>query len=82
MIVVMLVLMFVSALIWCGITNRMGYSGAAGLLTLIPIVGIIAVIYWACAESPNETELRRLRRKLARSGDYESERNPFSYADR
>jgi hypothetical protein len=55
------VLVVLVTLLWCGIASRLGYPGAMGRLTLFPFLGIAAIIYWACAVSPNEMELRRLR---------------------
>jgi hypothetical protein len=50
----------------CRIASRMGYSGFAGLLLLIPFVNMVTWVVWAFNESPNERKLRSLRAELAR----------------
>jgi hypothetical protein len=73
---VLVVLMSLVALLWCGISSRLGYPGPLGLLVLVPFAGIVLLIYWACAESPNEARLRRLTRRGRRSFAFEDEDEP------
>ncbi len=77
---VLLLFMVLASLLWCGIVSRLGYAGPLGLLTLIPFVGLVAILYWACSESPNEAKLRRLTERRRRS--WTSDEEPFAFADR
>jgi hypothetical protein len=79
LLIVYLVIMGLAALLWCGIASRLGYPGALGLLMFIPIAGLIMVIYFACAESPNEAKLRRLSGRGRGSYEYDDERRPYQY---
>src|SRR4051812_5462904 len=49
----------------CRVARRLGYSGYAGLLLLIPLVNPVAWAVWALSESPNERALRALRGELS-----------------
>lgn len=49
-------LIIILILMWpiCRIVNKAGYSGAWGLLYLIPVVNLIALWAFALVEWPNE----------------------------
>jgi hypothetical protein len=70
---IFVVVMSLVALLWCGISSRLGYPGPLGLLVLVPFAGIGLLIYWACAESPNEAKLRRLMRRGRSSPAFEDD---------
>ncbi|MGP6158873.1 MAG: hypothetical protein ACLPYS_15435 [Vulcanimicrobiaceae bacterium] len=60
MLVVFAVLIFSFYIYW-RIAAKAGYNGAVSLLLLVPLVNVVAVIYFAFSEWPIETELARLR---------------------
>jgi uncharacterized membrane protein YhaH (DUF805 family) len=51
-----------SIIVWWKIFSKAGYSGALSLLMLVPIVGLIVVLYLAFATWPIQRELEQLRR--------------------
>ena len=57
------------AVIWWRIFSRAGYSGAMGLLMLIPLVNFAALIKLAFSEWPIHKELRRCREHTAKRID-------------
>ncbi|NLG49309.1 MAG: hypothetical protein GX552_04265 [Chloroflexi bacterium] len=59
-----LVSVIISVLVWWKIFSKAGYSGALGLLTLIPLVNVILMLFLAFATWPVEEELRRLRESV------------------
>ena len=50
-----------TVLVWWRIFSKAGYSGALGLLILVPIANLIAMLVLAFSTWPIEEELRRLR---------------------
>ena len=53
----------ISAVIYCMIFHRAGYHWALGLLTLVPIAGIVMLCILAFCDWPIQKELRQLKQK-------------------
>ncbi len=64
----LILIMGFSVLVWWRIFSKAGYSGALGLLILIPVVNLIAVCVLAFAQWPLEQEVKRLRAATGESG--------------
>jgi len=58
-----LIALAITALIFCKIFSKAGYSWALGLLILVPIANIIMAFYIAFADWPVLKELRQLRQQ-------------------
>ncbi len=64
MLFVLLVALFsivFAVIIWWRICSKAGYSGALGLLMLVPLANIILLLVLAFGTWPIEEEVRRLR---------------------
>lgn len=51
----------VSIIVWWRIFAKAGFSGALGLLMLVPIANVVMLLVLAFAEWPIQAELRQLR---------------------
>ena len=56
-----LVSLVFAVIVWWRICSKAGYSGALGLLVLVPLANIILLLVLAFGTWPIEEELRRLR---------------------
>jgi len=61
---VALVFIVITALVYCKIFSKAGFSWALGLLMLVPIANIVMFFYLAFADWPVHRELRQLRQQL------------------
>lgn len=62
-----LTVFLINVVIGFAISQRLGYSAIVGFLMFVPIVNVFVFLMLAFRESPNEKELRRLRRTGGRS---------------
>ena len=58
---VCLVCAIIGAIIWWRILSKAGYSGALGLLMLVPIANLVLLCVLGFGTWPIEQEVRRLR---------------------
>lgn len=63
---IMAVSVVLAVVIWWKIFSKAGWSGALGLLMLVPIVNFIMALYVAFATWPIQRELEALKRSQAR----------------
>jgi energy-converting hydrogenase Eha subunit B len=56
-----LVSLVFAVIVWWRICSKAGYSGALGLLMLVPLANIVLLLMLAFGTWPIEEELRRLR---------------------
>jgi len=60
-----LIVIVIAIVIWWSIFSKAGYSGALGLLMLIPIANLIVLLILAFGEWPIQRELRELRARVS-----------------
>ncbi len=58
---VALVVTIITALVYCKVFSKAGFSWALGLLMLVPIANIVMLFYLAFADWPIHRELRQLK---------------------
>ncbi len=56
-----LVVTVITALVYCKVFSKAGFSWALGLLMLVPIANIVMLFYLAFADWPIHRELRQLK---------------------
>jgi hypothetical protein len=66
--IISIVTIVLAIVIWWRIFSKAGYSGALGLLMLVPIANLVMILILAFAEWPIQTELNQLR--MMRSQQY------------
>lgn len=65
--VIALIGITVTVIVWWRICEKAGYSGALGLLMLVPLGNVILLLVLAFSTWPIEEEVRRLRSLLTRN---------------
>jgi uncharacterized membrane protein YhaH (DUF805 family) len=60
---IFLTVTFIKVLLYCKILSKAGYCWALGLLTLIPVVGVIMAFFLAFADWPVCRELRSFKQQ-------------------
>lgn len=66
--IIALVSIILTIVIWWRIFSKAGYSGALGLLMLVPIANLVMILILAFGEWPIQAELNQLR--MMRSQQY------------
>lgn len=64
-----IVSIILAIVIWWRIFSKAGYSGALGLLMLVPIANLVMILILAFGEWPIQAELKQLR--MMRSQQYQ-----------
>jgi hypothetical protein len=66
--IISIVTIVLAIVIWWRIFSKAGYSGALGILMIVPIANLVMLLILAFAEWPIQTELNQLR--MMRSQQY------------